>query len=83
MGYLAGHEFFPGIVFRGEWPPFADQVEKIVPGQGTVEIGNQNAHVLFESHRLPGCCQDGPPPNAIGVDLLLLKDQHLDRDMDK
>jgi hypothetical protein len=38
---------------------------------------------LFESHRLPGCCQNGPPPNAVGVDLLLLKDEHLNRDMDK
>ena len=27
---------------------------------------------LFESRRLPGCRQNGLPPKAIGVDLLLL-----------
>jgi hypothetical protein len=38
---------------------------------------------LFESRRLPGRRQNGLPPKAIGIDLLLLKDQHLNRDMDK
>ena len=38
---------------------------------------------LFESRRLPGCRQNGLPPKAIGINLLLLKDQHLNRDMDK
>jgi hypothetical protein len=38
---------------------------------------------LFEWRGLPGRCQNGSPPKAIGVDLLFLKDQHLNRDMDK
>jgi hypothetical protein len=38
---------------------------------------------LLEPRRLSGRCQNGVPPDAVGVDVLLLKDQHLDRDMDK
>ena len=39
--------------------------------------------ISFESRRLPGYGQNGLPPEAIRVDLLFLKHQHLDRDMDK
>ena len=39
--------------------------------------------ILFEPRRLPGYGQNGLPPEAIRVDLLFLKHQDLDRDMDK
>ena len=32
---------------------------------------------------LSGRCQNGGPPDAVGVDVFLFTDQHLDRDMDK
>jgi len=44
MGYLACDKFLPGIVLWGKRPAFADPVEKIIPRQCAVEVGNQNAH---------------------------------------
>jgi len=81
----------------GKRPAFADHVEKIVSRHCAVEIGDQNAHRinLYEAPNLvrfsqslkprwlSGRCQNGGPPDAVGVDVFLFTDQHLDRDMDK
>jgi hypothetical protein len=54
-----------------------------VPSKSEIKMLMDLDDDLLKPRRLPGRCQNGGPPEAVGVDLLLFIDQHLDRDVDK
>src|SRR6516165_4366716 len=87
MSYLAFDKFFPRIILRWKRPTFTDPVEKIIPRHCAVEIRNQDTHRSYQAHDLlkprwlAGRRQNCFPPRAIGLDVLFVRDQHFDWDM--